>query len=261
MFGHTPLHYAAFQGMTAAARALLELGADASLHNEQGKTALEVAEENGKHETAQPLRDPDTEGVRLRSQARDNGLADAALPPGTRLRVDPHGDGTYTRFEKKTFGANAHFVRFDGTEAEQPVQLKGLAPAAWSVLPPPTVELEFVEVTGAITTLSGVSRGWTVERLGQAIGEQRGVAPELLRLIVAEQALDNKSVAAPCLRHRCRWRDHACARGSTEQAAARRAATAAGGGMIEQGQSPGAAPAVRQRRRGGGWCCSGPPAA
>ena len=67
--------------------------------------------------------------------------------------------------------------------------IKTLGPAAWSVLPQLTVVLEIVEITGASATLGDVSLGWTVERLGQAIGEQRGVAPELLRLIVNEQAL------------------------------------------------------------------------
>ena len=106
------------------------------------------------------------------------------------------------------------------------------------MLPQLTVVLEIVEITGASATLGGVSLGWTVERLGQAIGEQRGVAPELLRLIVNEQALDGKgSLLLP-----------ACGIGAgggestrvhlvpqtAEQAAARRAA-AASAGSIEEG--------------------------
>ena len=88
-----------------------------------------------------------------------------------------------------------------------------------------------MEVTGATATLGGVSLGWTVERLGQAIGDQRGVAPKLLRLIVNEQALDGKgSLRLP-----------ACGIGANEitrvrvvpqtveQAEARRAAAADGG--------------------------------
>ena len=67
--------------------------------------------------------------------ARECGLADVALRPGTRLRVPPYGDGTYVRWEQKWFGANVHFVRFDGAEVEQPVFLRSLGPAAWSVLP------------------------------------------------------------------------------------------------------------------------------
>ena len=42
-YGSTPLHYAASSGKTAAARALLELGADASLRNQDGQTALDFA--------------------------------------------------------------------------------------------------------------------------------------------------------------------------------------------------------------------------
>ena len=112
----------------------------------------------------------------------------------------------------------------------------------WSVLPQLTVELEIAEVTGTTATLSGVSLGWTVKRLGRAIGELRGVAPELLRLIVNEQALDNKgSLLLPAC--------GICAGGeitrvhvvpqTAEQIAARLAAAAsafADGGAIEEGQ-------------------------
>ena len=52
----TPLHYAANHGHTAAARALLELGADASVCGGDGRTALERAEIHGKHGAAQLLR-------------------------------------------------------------------------------------------------------------------------------------------------------------------------------------------------------------
>eukprot|EP01044_Picomonas_judraskeda_P042341 COSAG03_NODE_21747_length_300_cov_0.587065_1_plen_75_part_01 len=59
---------------------------------------------------------------------------DAALPAGTRLRVEGLGDGVYKRWERKTFGANAHFLDF-GDGAQQ-VALRGLAPSQWWVLPP-----------------------------------------------------------------------------------------------------------------------------
>ena len=116
---------------------MLELGADASLHNVYGQTALDLTEMNGKHETAQLLRTPDPELLTRGTpgHARRCVLTDAALPPGTRLRADPHVDGTCLRWERQSFGPNNHFVRFDGAEAEQPVQLKALEPAAWSVLP------------------------------------------------------------------------------------------------------------------------------
>ena len=61
-------------------------------------------------------------------------LQDTALPAGTRLRVEGLGDGVYERWERKTFGANVHFVDF-GDGAQQ-VALRGLAPSQWSVLPP-----------------------------------------------------------------------------------------------------------------------------
>ena len=138
--GCTPLHCAARWGKTAAARALLELGANTSVRHMHGQTALDVAVQYGIHEIAWLLRDP--LDLLPSGQAHGCDLADAALAPVTRLRVDPHGDGTYTRFEKKTFGDKVHFVRFDGAEpaaepaAEQPLQLKSLGPAAWSVLLP-----------------------------------------------------------------------------------------------------------------------------
>ena len=120
---------------------------------------------------------------------------------------------------------------------------------------------------GATATLGGISLGWTVERLGQAIGEQCRVAPEFLRLIVGEQALDGKE---SLLLSACRigageiTRVHVVPQ-TAEQAVLRRAAFATADiGAIEEGQAPEsaadvAAPAVR--RGGGGWCCSGRPTA
>ena len=59
--------------------------------------------------------------------------ADEALPAGTRLRVEPHGEGTYERWGKNLIGANDHFVRFaSGVEM---VQLKKLGAQAWHVVP------------------------------------------------------------------------------------------------------------------------------
>jgi hypothetical protein len=40
------------------------------------------------------------------------------------------------RFEKNTFGANDHFIRFD-SGGEQKVALKKLRPEDWEVLAPP----------------------------------------------------------------------------------------------------------------------------
>ena len=54
--GGTPLHNAALGGRNAASRALLEFGADASLRNKAGKTALQLAEKQGNAWIAQLLR-------------------------------------------------------------------------------------------------------------------------------------------------------------------------------------------------------------
>ena len=62
------------------------------------------------------------------------GLADEALPTGTRLRVEGLGVGTYVRFSRNTMGANDHIVRF-GTVGEQVVRLKGWWAQGWSVVP------------------------------------------------------------------------------------------------------------------------------
>eukprot|EP01048_Picozoa_sp_COSAG05_P015846 COSAG05_NODE_1962_length_3773_cov_127.334194_1_plen_468_part_00 len=264
MYSMTPLCVAAAAGDKQTVRALLQLGADASLYSqaslsynapahEQCKTALTFAEAAGNHEVAEILRDPpELLPSGLLVYARRRGLADAAIPTGTRVRVEPHGEGTYTRFKRKIFGPNTHFVRFDAAEgtiaAEQPVQLrtgcwcgqqrcgaKPLGPAAWSVLPQLTVELEIVEETGATSVLGGVSLGWTVEQLGRAIGEQRGVAPELLRLIVGGQALDGMGQMALL---------PACGIGSQPpgvtrvHVVARTDQQAATGGAVEEGQPP-----------------------
>ena len=222
--GSTPLHFAAYYGKTAAARALLELGADASLRTKQGKTALEIAEAKGNPETAELL--------------RDHAASPAGKAAEVAWKVAEAARGQLLRDHAAAKAAEDH-----AEKAEEHA-----------------VELETVEITGATATL-----GWTVERLGRAIGEQRGVAPELLRLIVNEQALDGKgSLLLPACSIGASGeitRVHVVPPQTAEQAAARRAA-AASAGVIEEGRPPAAAPAaVRQRRRGGGWCCWGPPTA
>lgn len=59
--------------------------------------------------------------------------ADMALTAGTRLRVYPHGEGVYERFERNRFGVNNHYIRFD-TGGTQKVALKKLRPQEWAVL-------------------------------------------------------------------------------------------------------------------------------
>ena len=55
-YNQTPLHFAARLGYTAAAKELLEAGADASLEDINGDTALDRAESKGNHEVAELLR-------------------------------------------------------------------------------------------------------------------------------------------------------------------------------------------------------------
>ena len=54
--GNTPLHGAALMGKVAAARRLLELGANPTLRNELGQCAEDVADIAGHHKLAQFLR-------------------------------------------------------------------------------------------------------------------------------------------------------------------------------------------------------------
>lgn len=146
--GETALMRAASEGHTACAALLLRHGADVARRAVSGdyigKSALEIAE-IGKAEIAKMLRDPellaDAKAVHDKSAAEiaameaalAAGMADQALAPGMRLRLDDHGEGTYERFEKKTSDANVHFVRIEGKL--QPIRLKGLESAQWSVLP------------------------------------------------------------------------------------------------------------------------------
>ena len=94
--GETPLHNAAYSGETAAARALLELGADASLRNMNGETALELAEQRNKHETPsccattprprRPPRRSARSGSRRRARCSSRRAARPARPRRRRSR-------------------------------------------------------------------------------------------------------------------------------------------------------------------------------
>jgi hypothetical protein len=198
-------------------------------------------------------------------------LQDTALPAGTRLRVEGLGDGVYERWERKTFGANAHFLDF-GDGAQQ-VALRGLAPSQWSVLPPlvaPVVTVRALEVTGGEPVeVEGVSLDWSVSQLNAAIAERRGRSAELQRLVLGDVALDDEDA----LLSSCGVVDgtevHALAQEAGAAAARRAAAVVAGGGgggagVIAEGQPPVAAAEqarVRGRGRekrgggGGGWLC------
>ena len=68
----------------------------------------------------------------LAAQARDRGLRDEALLPGTKLRVNTIGDGIYSGFERSRIGTNDHYIRFG--EVVRKVELKKLGPSEWSVL-------------------------------------------------------------------------------------------------------------------------------
>eukprot|EP01046_Picozoa_sp_COSAG06_P024721 COSAG06_NODE_2032_length_7794_cov_35.231839_1_plen_402_part_00 len=205
-------------------------------------------------------------------RARHAAMQDLALPAGTRLRVEGLGDGVYERWERKTFGANAHFLDF-GAGAQQ-VALRGLAPSQWSVLPPlaaPVVTVRALEVTGGeAVEVEGVSLDWSVSQLNAAIAERRGRAAELQRLVLGDVALDDEDA----LLSSCGVVDgtevHALAQEAGAAAARRAAAVAAaaggggGAGVIAEGQPPVAAAEqarVRGRGRekrgggGGGWLC------
>jgi hypothetical protein len=187
---------------------------------------------------------------------------DLALPAGTRLRVQDHAsDGVYQRWERRTFGANAHFIDF-GAEGGgvQQVALKGLTRSLgfdlWSVLPPlaaPVVTVRALEMTGGeAVEIKDVSLDWSVSRLNATIAERRGVSADLQRLVVGDTALDD----ADALLSLCGVCEgtlvHVVAQ--AEGAAAARAAADAAG--IEEGQPP--TRPQRQQQRRGGWCCASP---
>jgi len=200
---------------------------------------------------------------------------DLALPAGIRLRIQDHAsDGVYQRRERRTFGANAHFIDF-GAEGGgvQQVALKGLSRSQWSVLPPlaaPVVTVRALEMTGGeAVEIKDVSLDWSVSRLNATIAEQRGVSADLQRLVVGDTALDD----ADALLSSCGVGEgtlvHVLAQ--TEGAAADRAAAAAAAAAAATGGPPAAATIAegqppqrrhaqqqQQRRRGNAWCCASP---
>ena len=120
--GQTALTMSAENGHADCCRLLLLAGAD-PVYSSAGKSALQWAEEYGHAEIA----------ALLRGSPRMTGLADEAMPAGTRVRLATHGDGVYERFERSRIGANDHFIRF--ASGLQKVELKKLKPTEWSVLP------------------------------------------------------------------------------------------------------------------------------
>jgi hypothetical protein len=207
-------------------------------------------------------------------RARQAALQDLALPAGTRLRVEGFGDGVYERWERKTFGANAHFVHFGG--GVQQVALRDLAPSQWWVLPPlaaPVVTVRVLEMTGGEPVeVDGVSLDWSVSQLNAAIAERRGRVAELQRLVLGDVVLDDEDA----LLSSCGVVDgtevHALPQAAGAAAAPRAAAVGAvatvGGsaGVVVERQRPAAAEQAQDRERelerrrgGGGWlCCASP---
>jgi hypothetical protein len=200
-------------------------------------------------------------------------MQDAAIPAGTRLRVEGLGDGVYERWERKTFGANAHFLDF-GDGAQQ-VALRGLAPSQWWVLPPlaaPVVTVRALEVTGGeAVEVEGVSLDWSVSQLNAAIAERRGRSAELQRLVLGDVALDDEdALLSSCgvvdgTEVHALAQDAGAATARRAAAAATAAAAAAAGGIagaavIAEGQPPAAAGRGRGRGGGGGClCCASRP--
>jgi hypothetical protein len=199
--------------------------------------------------------------------ARIASEQDLTLPAGTRLRIHGHAsDGVYERWERRTFGANAHFIDF-GAEGGgvQQVALKGLSPSQLSVLPPLVVTVRVVEITGTETVeVEGVSLGWSVSRLNATIAERRGASAELQRLVVGDAALDDMDallsscgVGEGTLVHIMAQTKGAVAERAAAAAAVAAAATDGppAAGTIAEGQPP----QQRQQRRGGNaWCCASP---
>jgi hypothetical protein len=71
----------------------------------------------------------------LAQEARQAGLADQAMRPGTRVKVGELGEGVYERFERCRLGCNNHHIRFaTGVES---VELRKIATELWTVLPEP----------------------------------------------------------------------------------------------------------------------------
>ncbi len=66
-------------------------------------------------------------------QARERAIRDHALVPGTRLRIAPHGEGVYERWEKSVLGSNNHFIRF--ASGLKKIALSKLQAAEWCVVP------------------------------------------------------------------------------------------------------------------------------
>jgi hypothetical protein len=176
----------------------------------------------------------------------------------------------YERWERKTFGANKHFLDFGG--GVQQVALRGQAPSQWWVLPPlaaPVVTVRALEVTGGeAVEVEGVSLDWSVSQLNAAIAERRGRAAELQRLVLGGVALDDEDALLSACGVVDGTEVHALAQ-EAGAAAARRAAAAAaaaaapagggGAGAIAEGQPPDASAhrASGGGGSGGGWLCCG----
>ena len=166
----------------------------------------------------------------------------------------------YERWERRTFGVNAHFIDF-GVEGGgvQQVALKGLSRSQWSVLPPLVVTVRAVDMLGGDPVeVEGVSLGWSVSQLNATIAERRGASAALQRLVVADVALDD----AAAFLSSCGVDEGTLVHvvPQTEGAAAERAAAAAAaaGATIAEGQPPQQRQQRRWRGGGGGWCCASP---
>jgi hypothetical protein len=162
--GQTALMLAAGSGSLDVVRLLLRAGADPALKSDYGN-ALAYAEAKGNDDVTALLRDPELSAA---GRARRCGLADQAILPGTRLRVGQLGEGVYERFEKRTFGANDHHIRF--ASGVEKVELKKLQPAQWSIVaegsaepepePAPEVRAPGGGRRGDEKRSSGGSAGW-----------------------------------------------------------------------------------------------------
>ena len=100
--------------------------------------------------------------IKLRDVEREEPRADLELPAGTRIRVSPHGAGSYAGFQRKFVGANRHTIDFD-EGGRLVVQLRGLRWAMVDgVLTGRTLEEEeeaMIQATIALSLQGGQATG------------------------------------------------------------------------------------------------------
>lgn len=162
---HTALMEGAQVGCLEVVEELLRAGANSLHKTDEGLCAAALARQEGHEQVAALLEEvaasphrPVCDSIAAANAAWPKiqrvlqlGLADEELPAGTRLQVEPHGEGTYERWRKNRIGANDHFVRFaSGVER---VQLKKLGATAWHIVSVEVASAETRELSAARASL------------------------------------------------------------------------------------------------------------